>query len=56
METFQVKILKPKAKALLNELADQNLIQLNEEKNLFSLTSGQKKSIRISRTQVKAGQ
>ena len=55
METFQVKILNPKAKDLLVELVDKKLIQMDEEKNLFSLTPGQKKSIRISRSQIKEG-
>lgn len=55
METFQIKILDPKGKELPVELADQKLIQINEEKNLFSLTLGQKKSIRVSRTQIKEG-
>jgi hypothetical protein len=55
METFHVRILKPRAKALLTKLVDQNLIRLEEEKDLFTLTPGQKKSIRVSRTQIKEG-
>ncbi|HPM30496.1 MAG TPA: hypothetical protein PLJ60_09165 [Chryseolinea sp.] len=55
METFQIKILNPKAKDMLIELVDQKLIAMDEEKNLFHLTSSQKKSIRISRTQIKEG-
>ncbi len=55
METYQVKILNSKAKDLLVELADKKLIQMDEEKNLFSLTSEQKKSIRVSRSQIKEG-
>jgi hypothetical protein len=55
METYQVKILSSKAKDLLVELVDKKLIQMDEEKNLFSLTPEQKKSIRISRSQIKKG-
>ncbi len=55
METFQIKILNPKAKGLLTQLADQKFIRIEEEKNLFGLTTGQKKSIEISRKQVKDG-
>lgn len=55
METFQIKILNPKAKDVLVELANQKFIQMDEEKNLFKLNSSQKKSITISRAQVKDG-
>ena len=55
METIQIKILNPKAKGLLTKLADQKFIQIEEEKKIFSLTTGQKKSIQVSRSQVKEG-
>lgn len=55
MEIYQVKILNSKAKDLLGELVEKKLIKMDEERNLFGLTSEQKKSIRISRSQIKSG-
>lgn len=56
MQTVQVKILKPKAKTLLAELANLKLIKIAEEKPLFKLSKEQKRSIAISRREVKNGQ
>jgi len=56
METYQIRILNPKAKNLLEELADLKLIQIEHEKSLFPLNTQQKKSIKISRAQVKNGE
>lgn len=55
METIQVKINNPKAKRILDELADLKLITISEEE-IFNLTPGQRKSIPTSRKQIKNGQ
>lgn len=54
METVQIKIINPKAKKLLSGMEDLKLISIN--KNLFPLTELQKKSISISRKQIKKGE
>ena len=54
METIQVKINNPKAKRILDDLADLKLITISKE-DAFPLTSSQKKSITISRRQIKDG-
>jgi hypothetical protein len=56
METVQIKIINPKAKKLLTDLEDLKLIRISQENELFPLTDKQKKSIAISRKQVKKGQ
>ena len=56
METLQIKILNPKAKNLLNELSDLKLIRIEEEQELYKLSPENKKSIRVSRLQVKNGE
>jgi hypothetical protein len=56
METIQIKIINPKAKKLLNGLEDLKLIRISKAEKLFPLTGAQKKSISISRTQIKKGQ
>lgn len=55
MEMLQVKINNPKAKKILTNLADLNLITISEEE-IFPLTRAQKKSISISRKQIKKGE
>ena len=55
METVQIKIINPKAKKLLSGMEDLNLIRINVADNLFPLTDVQKKSIAISRKQIKKG-
>ena len=54
MPTLQIKILNPRARNLLTELADLNMIEI-EGMHPFPLTEKQKKSIQISRAQVKQG-
>ncbi len=56
METLQVKILNQKAKRILDELAGLKLITIKEEEELFSLNGIQRKSIAISRKQIKNGE
>jgi hypothetical protein len=51
---LQVKVLNPKAKRILDDLASLKLISIKEE-STFSLTPSQKKSIEVSRKQIKAG-
>ncbi len=51
---LQVKVLNPKAKRILDDLASLKLISIKEE-SPFPLTSPQKRSIEISRKQIKAG-
>lgn len=51
---LQVKVLNPKAKRILDDLASLKLISIKEEPT-FTLTAAQKKSIEISRKQIKAG-
>lgn len=55
METVQIKIINPKAKKLLSRMEDLKLIRINHE-SLFPLTELQKKSISISRKQIKNGE
>lgn len=55
METVQIKIINPKAKKLLSGMEDLKLISINGMENLFPLTGAQKKSIAISRKQIKKG-
>jgi len=55
METVQIKIINPKAKKLLNGLEDLKLISISKEE-FFPLSDLQKKSISISRRQIKKGQ
>jgi hypothetical protein len=54
METVQIKNINPKAKKLLSGMEDLKLISINAD-NLFPLTNTQKKSIAISRKQIKKG-
>jgi hypothetical protein len=56
METVQIKIINPKAKKLLTGLEDLRLISISKEDKLFPLTDLQKKSISISRKQIKNGE
>jgi hypothetical protein len=51
---LQVKVLNPKAKRILDDLASLKLISIKEE-STFTLTPLQKKSIEVSRKQIKAG-
>lgn len=51
---LHVKILNPKAKQILDDLASLKLISLEEEP-VFKLTAPQKKSIQVSRNQIKNG-
>ncbi len=53
---LQVKVLNPKAKKILTELASLKLIHITEEKELFPLSKAHKKSIALSRRQIKNGQ
>jgi hypothetical protein len=39
METIRIEILNPKAKKLLKDLADLNLIKINKEKNNSEFSS-----------------
>ena len=55
METVQIKIINPKAKKLSNGLEDLKLISISKIDKLFSLSESQKKSIAISRKQIKKG-
>ncbi|UXE65286.1 MAG: hypothetical protein KA713_12385 [Chryseotalea sp. WA131a] len=55
METVQIKIINPKAKKLLSGMEDLKLIRINVADNLFPLTDEQKKSITMSRKQIKKG-
>lgn len=55
METVQIKIINPKAKKLLNGMEDLKLISIDSDHKLFPLTDHQKKSISISRKQIKKG-
>jgi hypothetical protein len=52
---LQVKILNPKAKRILDDLASLRLISIQKEEP-FPLTDAHKKSIEISRRQIKSGQ
>ncbi|QOI97158.1 MAG: hypothetical protein HRU69_06485 [Flammeovirgaceae bacterium] len=52
---LQVKVLNPKARKILDELASLKLIKISAEEELFPLTSQQKKSIEISRKELKKG-
>lgn len=56
METVQIKIINPKAKKLLNGMEDLKLISIDRDYKLFPLTDPQKKSISISRKQIKKGE
>lgn len=56
METVQVKIINPKAKKLLTGLQDLKLISISKEDKLFPLSDIQKKSISISRKEIKNGE
>ncbi len=56
METVQIKIINPKAKKLLSGLEDLKLISIFKEEKSFLLSADQKKSISISRRQIKKGQ
>ena len=60
METIQIDILNPKAKKLLRNLADLNLIKINKEKEKtdfwLDLSDDQKAEVEISRKQVKNGE
>ena len=56
METLQIQIINPKAKKLLNGLEDLNLISISKADKLFPLSVWQKKSIAVSRNQIKKGQ
>ena len=51
---LHVKVLNPKAKRILDDLASLKLISIKEEP-VFKLNPSQKRSIEISRKQVKAG-
>ena len=55
METVQIIIINPKAKKLLNGMEDLKLISIDSDYKLFPLTDPQKKSISISRKQIKKG-
>ena len=55
METVQIKIINPKAKKLLTWMEDLKLISIDIDHKLFPLTDHQKKSIAISRKQIKKG-
>jgi hypothetical protein len=52
---LQVKILNPKAKRILDDLASLRLISIETTKP-FPLSLDQQKSISVSRTQLKKGQ
>lgn len=52
---LQVKVLNPKARRILDELASRKLIKIAEEEELFPLTAQQKKSIEVSRKELKKG-
>jgi hypothetical protein len=56
METVQIKIINPKAKKLLSGMEDLKLISIDTESNLYPLTEQQKKSISISRKEIKKGE
>lgn len=43
METIRIEILNPKAKNLLKDLADLNLIKINKEKTKYDFSSLLKK-------------
>ena len=51
---LHIKVLNPKAKRILDDLASLKLISIKEE-SVFKLSPSQKKSIEISRKQIKAG-
>jgi hypothetical protein len=51
---LQVRILNPKAKKILSDLASLKLIKIEKEE-IFELSTAQKKSIEISRKQIKSG-
>lgn len=51
---LQVRILNPRAKRILNDLASLKLIEIKKEEP-FQLSAAQKKSIEISRKQIKSG-
>jgi hypothetical protein len=52
---LHIKVLNPKAKRILNDLASMRLISIETAKP-FPLTVAQQKSITISRAQLKKGQ
>lgn len=52
---LQVKVLNPKAKKILDELEGLKLISIREEEDIFILSRDHKKSIAISRRQIKEG-
>jgi signal recognition particle subunit SEC65 len=56
METIQINIINPKAKKFLNGLKDLNLISISKAEKLFPLSQWQKRSIAVSRKQIKKGQ
>lgn len=51
---LQVRILNPRAKRILNDLASLKLIEIKKEEPI-QLSAAQKKSIEISRKQIKSG-
>lgn len=56
MDTFQVRIINPKAKNILKELAELKLIAISEgEMEYFPLTADQKKRIAAGRKNIRQG-
>ena len=46
METIRIDIINPKAKNLLKDLADLNLIKISKEKKIFVLSGSNQKELK----------